>query len=290
MKGYKAFCKDMTCRGFQYEVGKTYKHDGKIKIGESGFHFCKRPITCYWHYKDIGDVIICRVEATGKIESNDGINFVTDEITILSKVSYPKSKTNFGGKENSGMGNCGYGNSGNFNLGGSNSGTCNRGGNNTGWFNEGQSNTGFNNLGSFNSGSDNDGDGNSGRRNSGDFNSGCWNSGNYSSGVFNTNVEPKMFMFDKLSDWTILDWTCSKAKKIMDGCPRSYIRWVDEINMTKEEKKIHSEYKVTGGFLKRFEVDKQKWWDELSESDKSIIYALPNFDKEKFEKCVGVKI
>lgn len=25
MKGYKVFNKDWTCRGFQYEVGKTYE-------------------------------------------------------------------------------------------------------------------------------------------------------------------------------------------------------------------------------------------------------------------------
>ena len=30
MKGYKAFESDMTCRGFQYEVGKTYEMDRKV--------------------------------------------------------------------------------------------------------------------------------------------------------------------------------------------------------------------------------------------------------------------
>ena len=28
MKAYKGFNKDMTCRNFQYEEGKTYEHPG----------------------------------------------------------------------------------------------------------------------------------------------------------------------------------------------------------------------------------------------------------------------
>ena len=31
MKTYKGFNSDMTFRGFQYELGKEYKHDGKSK-------------------------------------------------------------------------------------------------------------------------------------------------------------------------------------------------------------------------------------------------------------------
>jgi hypothetical protein len=47
MRGYKAFNKDLTCRGFQYEIGKTYEMDGEIEICRRGFHFCESISDCY---------------------------------------------------------------------------------------------------------------------------------------------------------------------------------------------------------------------------------------------------
>ena len=49
MKAYKGFNKDMTCRGFQYEAGKTY-HEDKAELCESGFHACLNPIDCLSYY------------------------------------------------------------------------------------------------------------------------------------------------------------------------------------------------------------------------------------------------
>ena len=43
MKAYKGFKADMTCRGFKYEVGKTYKTD-KAVLCECGFHACEHPL------------------------------------------------------------------------------------------------------------------------------------------------------------------------------------------------------------------------------------------------------
>ena len=52
MKAYKGFNNDMTCRGFQYEVGKTYEMpEGKeAKLCEQGFHACENPVMCLSHY------------------------------------------------------------------------------------------------------------------------------------------------------------------------------------------------------------------------------------------------
>jgi hypothetical protein len=49
--GYKAFDCDFKCRGFQYEVGKTYEEVSPLQICSSGFHFCKVPISCDNYYE-----------------------------------------------------------------------------------------------------------------------------------------------------------------------------------------------------------------------------------------------
>ena len=55
MKAYKGFNTDMTCRGFQYEEGKTYTEE-KADLCNSGFHACEMPLDVFKFYAPAGSV------------------------------------------------------------------------------------------------------------------------------------------------------------------------------------------------------------------------------------------
>ena len=67
IKSYKAFDKNMQCRGFQYEVGKEYEMDGEIKCCNRGFHACKSPMEVWDNY-DMLSSRFAEVEQSGKID------------------------------------------------------------------------------------------------------------------------------------------------------------------------------------------------------------------------------
>ena len=190
VKGYKGFDKDLICRGFRYEIGKTYEYDGDIALCRSGFHFCRKLKDVHQFY-NLKASRICEIEADGKID-DDGIKSVCSRIRIVREVSREEiaAAVNTGeentGVFNSGNVNIGDRNSGNVNSGNRNSGNRNSGDYNSGNVNSGNANSGNWNSGDCNSGDYNSGNFNSGNRNSGDYNSGIRNSGNYNSGDYNS--------------------------------------------------------------------------------------------------------
>jgi len=84
MKGYKAYNKDLICRGFQYKEGETYTHEGDIELCKSGFHFCENPLDVLDYY-DLCDSEFTEVEPLGKTITNHN-KTVTDSIKIGIKL------------------------------------------------------------------------------------------------------------------------------------------------------------------------------------------------------------
>jgi len=86
MIGYKAFDKNLQCRGFQYEVGKEYKIDGEISVCERGFHACENPLEVFDYY-DMLNSRFCKVEQTGDIEKEEGTTKIcSSKIKIVAEL------------------------------------------------------------------------------------------------------------------------------------------------------------------------------------------------------------
>ena len=136
MKGYKAFNKDLTCRGMQYEIGKEFTFDGEPIPCRQGFHFCETIADCYEFYAESDDTRICEVEAVGDI-AEEGVKRVTNKIRILAEITCENLRKGNTGKSNSGYRNSGDRNSGDRNSGYRNSGDWNSGDWNSGYRNSG---------------------------------------------------------------------------------------------------------------------------------------------------------
>ena len=278
MIGYKATDMNGCCRGFKFEVGKTYVKDTPKEELEcctnKVFHFCRElfAIEKESGYK-LSESRLFEVIAGDYVRSGD--KYGTNSLTILREIM---------GVEKEELCNSGDWNSGNRNSGNRNSGDWNSGNWNSGDWNSGYWNSGNSNSGDWNSGNWNSGNRNSGNWNSGDWNSGDWNSGDRNSGYFNTNTPPiRMFNKD-----TALE---SGALSFPSFLYFDLTVWISHDTATDEEKKAHKkEIEVCGGFLKTLEYKEafRLAWNKASKEEHKKLLSLPNWDNGIFKEISGI--
>ena len=291
MIGYKVFNPDWTCRGFQYSVGKTFEEDVIPSCNKKGFHFCTELNDCFNCYSFDPHNKVAEIEALGEIDTEvNGSRHCTNKIKIIREISWEEVLR----RVNTGKYNMGRYNAGDCNNGTYNTGDCNEGEYNSGDWNSGDCNTDNCNNGYHNSGYCNKGCYNSGNCNIGHYNSGDYNSTSFSNGCFNT-IGSKFFMFNKPSNWTVEDWRCSEARRLLNNIMYNALKWIYSDEMSEEEKEQHPEHEIIGGYLK--ELDKlekskcnQLWWDSLSDYEKNVIKSLPNFDAKIFKEITGIDV
>ncbi len=84
---YKGFSADMTCREYQFEIGKTFTHQGEVKACYSGFHSCENPLDVFSYYHPAGNRF-CEVEVSGDILRHDSDSKIASaSITIKAEIS-----------------------------------------------------------------------------------------------------------------------------------------------------------------------------------------------------------
>ncbi len=86
---YKGFDKNMECRSYQFEVGKTYEHKGKVKACASGFHSCEFPLDVFNYYNPANSRFAV-VKASGKISRHEGDSKVASAtLTVEAEIGLP---------------------------------------------------------------------------------------------------------------------------------------------------------------------------------------------------------
>ena len=72
---FKGFDKNLQCRGYQFEIGKTHTHEGEVEACSSGFHSCENPLDVLNYYPLISDDgslnRFASVKASGTISRHD---------------------------------------------------------------------------------------------------------------------------------------------------------------------------------------------------------------------------
>ena len=86
---YKGFDKQMQCRGYQFEIGKTYLHDGSVDACASGFHACEYPLDVFNYYTP-AESQFAIVEQSGSLSRhNEDSNIASSSITVKASIGIP---------------------------------------------------------------------------------------------------------------------------------------------------------------------------------------------------------
>ena len=87
---YKGFNQDWTCRGYQYEAGKTYVHKGDVKACESGFHACEYPLDVLSYYRPaVSKFAVVKMSGETSKDSDD-TKIASAKITIETEINLPE--------------------------------------------------------------------------------------------------------------------------------------------------------------------------------------------------------
>lgn len=88
---FKGFNKDLKCRDFQFEIGKTFHHEGKVEACGSGFHACECPFDVFSYYPP-AESRYAETISFGITDSEEGgdTKIASSSITIKDELTLPQ--------------------------------------------------------------------------------------------------------------------------------------------------------------------------------------------------------
>ena len=91
MKVYKATDKNMKCRDFQYELGKTAEVEGDIELCKNGLHACEMPLDVLGYYApgDGSRYFEAELEDVSDEMYSDDTKRVGKKLTLSAEIGIP---------------------------------------------------------------------------------------------------------------------------------------------------------------------------------------------------------
>ena len=87
---FKGFDQNLSCRGFRFEVGKTYEVTGKIKACENGFHACEHPLDIFQYYPPATSRYALVKQSGDLSRHSEDTKIASAKITIEAELHLPQ--------------------------------------------------------------------------------------------------------------------------------------------------------------------------------------------------------
>ena len=86
IRAIKGFDQNLQCRGYQFKVGETFKHEGSVRACEGGFHaITGHPLAVFDYYVPAGSRF-CVVEMSGATHSDDNEKTASEILKVGGEI------------------------------------------------------------------------------------------------------------------------------------------------------------------------------------------------------------